>query len=290
MEENSAAGPARRAGDDGDDGPGDAVGSHRGPGDPHGDAGQYDEATAESYLGSEEMAVRRHAELPSLLAAVGPVAGVRVLDLACGTGVITRLLLGLGAREVVGVDLSPDMIALARRDTPGTAARFVVADAAGLPHQGAFDTVTAVFLLNYAADRAALGRMARTIAVHLVPGGRFAGTLPNPDHRPAPPTDPRYGVVFGPPAASPSPPPDGYPFPTTLRTPSGTVTITQRRWSAAAVREELEAAGLTDVRLTPWEPDEEGVRTHGSGFWENWRSNPMAVVVSARKPADRAER
>lgn len=44
----------------------------------------------------------------------GRVPGARVVDLGCGTGRIGALLLGHGAREIVGVDLSDAMLARAR--------------------------------------------------------------------------------------------------------------------------------------------------------------------------------
>lgn len=47
---------------------------------------------------------------------LGPVKGLRCLDLACGTGKFTRLLYQAGA-AVEGVDLSPDMLAVAMRLT-----------------------------------------------------------------------------------------------------------------------------------------------------------------------------
>ncbi|HZM52685.1 MAG TPA: methyltransferase domain-containing protein, partial [Vicinamibacteria bacterium] len=42
-----------------------------------------------------------------------PLAGERILDLGCGDGALTTVLIESGA-EVVGVDGSPDMIAAAR--------------------------------------------------------------------------------------------------------------------------------------------------------------------------------
>ena len=63
-----------------------------------------------------------------------PVA--RTLDVACGTGFLTRHLRGVA----VGVDLSPAMVALARSRLPEGAA--VVGDALRLPFgDGAFDRV-----------------------------------------------------------------------------------------------------------------------------------------------------
>lgn len=42
--------------------------------------------------------------------AVGTVAGLDVLDLACGDGYYTRYFKRLGAARIVGVDLSKDLI------------------------------------------------------------------------------------------------------------------------------------------------------------------------------------
>src|SRR5215471_12163334 len=51
-------------------------------------------------------------------------AGLRVLDLGCGTG---RLLAGLNPSYGVGIDFSPAMIDVARENHPGL--KFVVGDA-----------------------------------------------------------------------------------------------------------------------------------------------------------------
>lgn len=58
------------------------------------------------------------------------VRGRRVLDLGCGTGTLSVLLHRLGARSVVGSDIQPEAIALARRTAAANDARaeFVVSD------------------------------------------------------------------------------------------------------------------------------------------------------------------
>jgi SAM-dependent methyltransferase len=110
--------------------------------------------------------------VPRLLdaAAVGP--GDRVLDLACGTGVVVRMAaasVGPGGR-VTGLDVNPGMLAVARRLTPaiewrqGEAEKLPLAD-------GSFDAVICQFGLMFFADRAAaLREMMRVLA----PGGRLA--------------------------------------------------------------------------------------------------------------------
>jgi hypothetical protein len=65
---------------------------------------QYGAEAAEVYDESADWPVRRWAEFPTFLAALGPVTGEQVLDLACGTGIVTRLVAGQGAAHVLGVE------------------------------------------------------------------------------------------------------------------------------------------------------------------------------------------
>jgi SAM-dependent methyltransferase len=75
--------------------------------------------------------------IPALLAALPPTAGARVLDLACGTGVIARAVapaVGPGGL-VLGVDRSPAMVLAARiraAEDGCRNCRFAVADAHAL--------------------------------------------------------------------------------------------------------------------------------------------------------------
>lgn len=75
----------------------------------------------------------------ALLLGVLPPAPARIADLGCGTGTLTRLLVGEGY-TVDGLDFSPEMVHRARIKVPEAA--FVVADASSPPfEQGAYDVV-----------------------------------------------------------------------------------------------------------------------------------------------------
>ncbi len=102
--------------------------------------------------------------------APGPVR--RVLDLGCGTGELTRLTARhFPDAEVVGVDFTAAMLAVARRRTPAgpTTVGYGRATALRLPFSdGAFDVATNAFLVRNLADLdAALGEMRRVLR----PGG-----------------------------------------------------------------------------------------------------------------------
>ncbi|GAB4263451.1 MULTISPECIES: class I SAM-dependent methyltransferase [Deferrisoma] len=109
------------------------------------------------------------------LAPPGAVEGARVLDVGCGTGASTRILReAAGPRgAVVGCDLSPGMLRVARERVPGV--RFLVADACRLEAlRGPFDLVVYNAVLFMLPDAAASVRGARRL---LRPGGALLASF-----------------------------------------------------------------------------------------------------------------
>ena len=114
------------------------------------------------------------------------VAGAKVLDLACGTGYYTRALLDWGAKEVVGMDISPGMVKAAKAEAAQAGEQrcsFAVGDASEplKLESGPFDLVLGIWLLNYAPDGEVMTRMWQNIAINLRPGGTFVGLTPPPE-------------------------------------------------------------------------------------------------------------
>jgi SAM-dependent methyltransferase len=111
------------------------------------------------------------------LARVGP--GERVLDVACGTGVVTRLAAARvgGAGRLVGLDVSPAMLAVARSlpVVEGAPIEWLEASALDAPlPAAAFDVVLCQHGLQQFADGAAALREMRRV---LAPGGRLAASV-----------------------------------------------------------------------------------------------------------------
>jgi SAM-dependent methyltransferase len=113
----------------------------------------------------------------ALLDSCGVRAGARLLDVACGSGFAAALSAARGA-VVSGIDVTPELLAIARERTPDADFREAGMDA--LPFaDGSFDVVTCVNGFQFALDPAvAIGEAARVV----VSGGRVgAATFAEPD-------------------------------------------------------------------------------------------------------------
>lgn len=99
---------------------------------------------------------------------IAPTAGMKILDLAAGTGSSSAPLAGAGA-DVIAADFSEGMLAAGRKARPNL--NFVKADALKLPFEGGtFDVLTISFGLRNTADTAkALAEAYRVVKT----GGRL---------------------------------------------------------------------------------------------------------------------
>ena len=128
-------------------------------------AAEYDEW----YLGRGRFAARDRPgwddDVAALVSLVQGLPPARTLDVACGSGFLTRHLRGL----VVGLDQSPAMVALARSRMPDGVA--LTGDALDLPFaDGAFDRVFTGHFYGHLPqpEREAFLREARRVARELV--------------------------------------------------------------------------------------------------------------------------
>jgi len=119
---------------------------------------------------------QRWFEAPRLRAMGGAAHGARALELGCGRGVGTELVLDVfGAAHVDAFDLDADMVALARARLAGRGSRVRIwqGDAEHIDAPDAtYDAVFDFAIVHHVPDwRGALSEVARV----LKPGGRFYG-------------------------------------------------------------------------------------------------------------------
>jgi SAM-dependent methyltransferase len=115
-----------------------------------------------------------------VIARAGLQTGERVLDLGTGAGAVALAAAGLVGDQgrVTGIDISPEMLELARQRAEGSnvgSVTFAEGRAEELPaDDDSFDAVLASLSLMYVIDREAA---ARECARVLRPGGRFVGAV-----------------------------------------------------------------------------------------------------------------
>ncbi len=110
---------------------------------------------------------------PGILEQLQPLRdrGDLVLELGCGSGLLTRYLLEAGHR-VIATDASPAMLDLAREIAPGADIRQLRLPDDPLPEADAIVSIGHV--LSYLSDEAAIDRALAAIAGALRPGGLLA--------------------------------------------------------------------------------------------------------------------
>ena len=103
--------------------------------------------------------------------AAGVQLGTRVLDVGCGTGVMVPAYLEAGAAEIVGLDVSPNMIELACAKFAGCErVHFACCDVLDFHDTQRFDALVIFNAYPHFLDKAALVEKAAKL---LVPHGRF---------------------------------------------------------------------------------------------------------------------
>ncbi len=107
-----------------------------------------------------------------------PLVGLDVVDLGCGTGRWLEVSRDLGARSLLGVDLSPEMLSYARTKLRDSV-RFVCADYRNVPiPRGSADVVFSNFVLSYIEEA---GHFLEFVRKLLRPGGMFFLTDVHPE-------------------------------------------------------------------------------------------------------------
>ncbi|MFE0173160.1 class I SAM-dependent methyltransferase [Streptomyces sp. NPDC059002] len=241
---------------------------------------QYDEI-GEAYEGFKAQPLEQYAVVPGFLGMVGDVRGKSVLDLASGTGFYSREFKRRGATDVLGVEISGEMVAVARRleESDPLGVRYEVGDVAELPSaKRRFDIAIGVQLLNYAEDAATMERMCRTVHRSLAPGAEFFILNQSPDYRFDGPSMGKYGFTceltgeeaeVGPRVRVTA----------LFDPPVGFVTTRPRR---EVYESSLRAAGFSELTWLPVDVSDAGLREFGADYWADFRANPPMEMLRCR--------
>ncbi|MXY96196.1 MAG: class I SAM-dependent methyltransferase [Gemmatimonadetes bacterium] len=241
---------------------------------------EYD-AIAGAYKDSKQLSFRKYIEEYTLFEMLGDISGVKALDLACGEGFYTRKLKRAGAGEVLGVDVSAEMIRLAEAEERArpTGCRYLNRDAAGLVLDEPVDLVVAMYLLNYARDAAELQRFVRTVYSALKPGGRFVGFNDNVLNAPGGTVSyARYGFVkeYNRRTETPA---EGDPIVYKFTNDDGTrFEFNNYYLSPRTYRWAFEEAGFTDFR---WVDSQLHPSERDNKYWDEFMAAPPIIGYAA---------
>lgn len=240
---------------------------------------QYKDISAD-YQEARQTPVSDYLEVPSVVKAVGSVSGKSVIDYACGDGFFARAWKRRGADKVVGVDLSPEMIGLARQIEQNNplGITYFIEDASILKKIGNFDLATAIFLFNYAEDVETLSKMIANVAANITSGGRLVAVVPNPgfitDRQDTLP----YGYLVE----------EIYSDPSRVKvkmsfTGEKPFSVQFTQWQKNIYEDLLSGSGFNTIGWTEYTVSDEGIKLLGEDFWKTTLDNPKSIILSASK-------
>lgn len=243
---------------------------------------------ADDYHKVKENPLKKYSEEFTVFKLVGDVKGKSVLDLACGDGYYTRKFGSLGAKRVLGVDLSAEMVERAKaQDTDLTNVEYRVGDASGIDgaSQNSFDLVTAVYLLQYAPNEEALRGMMKAASDNMTADGMVLFVTQNPNV-----TDPQleaqlehYGVDIQLSADRK----DGTQAKTIIPFPGGgALTLDHFHWTKSTIDKNLALVGFESIAWHDMEVAAAGTVKYGASFWKaylDYDAGTSIVVIECRK-------
>lgn len=225
--------------------------------------------------------IKKYSEEYTVLQHLNNMQGLSILDLACGDGYYTRLFGQAGAKEVIGVDLSPQMIERAHTLDANSSlpVQYQVGDVAQLDLGQTFDLVTAVYLLQYAATKTDLQKMFESVYRHLGANGRFFTVTGNPNLTPAHiAAQQAYGVDI----SINGDWTDGATIHNVIHTPDGSVEFDNYHWTQQTYEQLLQQIGFRQIQWHTMQIDPVGLERYGAEFWQPYQNYPAIVLLECR--------
>lgn len=215
----------------------------------------------------------------------GDVNGLRIADLACGSGATSRMLAENGA-EVVGIDLSSHQLkyALEEEEKKPLGIKYYQADirdAGTIPDVGSFDLVTPTFLFNYAQNISELKNMSKSCNGLLRSHGKICAITINPFNPTEKSIDGEGADVKW--VDSEKANQEGAELEVQLYDEKGNpiTPFVTHFFSAKVYEEALNEAGFVDIKWTPLEMNDASKKSFSK--WKELEKGTSVIVFTANK-------
>ncbi|KAG0651232.1 SIS-domain containing [Hyphodiscus hymeniophilus] len=214
-------------------------------------------------------------EWPEFRAMIPDIKGAKVLDLGCGFGWLCRWAREGGAEQVLGIDVSSNMLAKAQTFPKDSAIRYLQADLETVEFQPVtYDVVISSLALHYLKNLSAL---ISQIFERLKPGGTFVFCVEHPIF-----TAPRNPDFIEHADGSVSWPVNQYLLEGSRSTNWFADGVLKQHRTIATYISMLLDAGFILSALNEWGPNPQQVAEFPD--WQKSRERPMFLIVKATRP------
>lgn len=238
---------------------------------------EYDKI-AKQYVQSINSPFRKFVLFPSLLYYLGNIKNKKVLDLGCGEGHLTRTIKRKSKATVVGVDISKEMIKLAKKEERKRplGIKYYVFDVLKMPKLDNFDLIVAVLLLHYSKTKSELFKMCKNIYKNLKKDGKFIAITKDPFH----PLQLYSKYRFTATAKAPLKEGDAVTI-TLFNKGQKLCSFKNYFWKKETYEEILRKAGFKTIKWHKLFVSKEGIKKFGKKFWKDFK--PSTIIIECTK-------
>jgi 2-polyprenyl-3-methyl-5-hydroxy-6-metoxy-1,4-benzoquinol methylase len=248
---------------------------------------------SEEYKISKKLPFREYIEKNSLFELIGNINGFNVLDLACGEGHYSRILEKIGAKEVIGIDISENMINIAKKENQINNIKNVKYYNCNVTEMELldieveyFDIVIAAYLLNYASSKEELFNFTKNIFKYLKPGCKFVTINDNPSIYCFDNCSLKYNYIKK--LKNNNIPKNGDSIDWILFNSDSVndklCEFTTYHWDKDIYIEAFKHAGFNEIEFIPCTISEKGIKKYNDTYWNNFLNHPHFICIKAIKP------
>ncbi len=240
---------------------------------------QYD-LIAEEYAKSLTI-TKKYIILPTFEKIIGKVKDKKVLDLACGSGFFTREIAKRNPSKIIGVDLSSKEIIIAKEQEKkeSLGIEYICDNVLDLKLKDKFNTISAVYLLNYAKSEKELKKMCKIIFDLLEIGGKFVAITTHPNQKPN--KEFKYDKkIYS--KNQKDKFKNGDEIIVQLDK-EGRIKFTCYFWTRDQYEKSLKEAGFKNIKWVQPIISTEGYNKFGMDYWKDYKLNPSTIGLICKK-------